>query len=55
VFPWPNCSINKARTTITSQRAALELESDSSFSDKDSVSSEPSLNEFCGIDAEAVM
>jgi len=65
VFPWPDCSINKARTTITSQIAALELESDSSFSDEDSGSSEPSLHEFCGstepslnefceIDAEAV-
>ncbi|XP_065901415.1 uncharacterized protein [Dysidea avara] len=51
LFSWPSCSIKK-RTTTTSQRAALVLESDSSFSEEDSVSSGPSLSEFCEIDTE---
>lgn len=54
LFPWPSCSISKERTTTMSQRAALVLESDSSFSEEDSVSSGPSLSEFCEIDAENI-
>ena len=54
LFPWPSCSINKERIITTSQRATLVLESDSSFSEEDSVSSGPSLSEFCEIDAEDI-
>jgi len=54
LFPWPNSSISKEHTTITSQRAGLESESESSIFDEDSVCSKPSLNEFCEIDAEAI-
>ncbi|XP_065884580.1 uncharacterized protein [Dysidea avara] len=53
LFSWPSCSIKK-RTTTTSQRAVLVLESDSSFSEEDSVSSGPSLSEFCEIDTEDI-
>ena len=49
LFPWPSCSISKERTTTTSQRAALVSESDS---EEDSISSAPSLSEFCEIDEE---
>ena len=50
LFPW--ASFSKERTTITSQKAALELGCDLSFSDEDSVSPGPSLNKFCEMDAE---
>ena len=52
LFPW--VSVNKERTTTTSQKAALELECDLSSSEEDSVSPEPSLNEFCEMDAEDI-
>ena len=45
LFNWPNNSISKECTTITSQRAALELESDSSSADEGSISSERSVTE----------
>ena len=51
VFNWPNSSSSKECTTITSRKAALELESDSSSADEDSVSIEQSLTEA---DVEAI-